>query len=75
MGEVRCLERNVFPSVFGNIELTPAWSPSQSEMVGGLCQHLSGGAGRRRTLHGLSYLYPPQGVGNSLSSPSGWKWC
>lgn len=54
MGEVRWLERNVFPLVFGNIELTPAQSPSWSEMVNGgqLCQYLG-----RRTLHMVSLIY------------------
>lgn len=54
MGEVRRLERNVFPLEFGNIELTPAQSPFQSEIVGVVL-----GSGARRqgdSLHG-SFIY------------------
>lgn len=56
MGEVRSLERNVFPLEFGNIELTPAQSPFQSEILGGV---LGSGARGRGTPRMASFIYVP----------------
>lgn len=58
MGEVRSLERNVFPLEFGNIELTPAQSPFQSEILGG--GPWQWGQRQGDSPHGLLYLCPPQ---------------
>lgn len=59
MGEVRRLERNVFPLEFGNIELTPAQSPFQSEIVGGGVV-LGSGARGRGTPRMASFIYVPR---------------
>lgn len=58
MGEVRRLERNVFPLEFGNIELTPAKSPFQSEIVRGGVS-LAVGPGGRGTPRMASFIYVP----------------